>query len=291
MINLACNMEWIERDPFRKFKQTVIKRQREFLTDLELKKIEGLESSIERITVEDRASLEEFNAQVLPELDCEPFQEVAVVQGSDKRGQDMGIMLKNGYRIRSVRRHLMDVEDSPNLKKEFFQYEIVTPSHQTIWLLAAQLQEETKDKEVSDGFRKKEAEKIANVYHLLMENEQTNIIVAGTFNAVSYCDSLAPLLRDSDLKDVTKHPSFKVDFDKGSDATYYRLGAYRLGVNIKQIDYLLLSPNLFANIMHSGLNRRAVWPDKKPMWSVYPSMQRKIQAASDHPAIWAKIEM
>jgi site-specific recombinase XerD len=51
MINLACNMEWIERDPFRKFKQRIIKREREFLTDLELKKIEGLNSSIERITV------------------------------------------------------------------------------------------------------------------------------------------------------------------------------------------------------------------------------------------------
>ena len=51
MINLACHMEWIERDPFRKFKQTIIKRQREFLTDSELKKIEGLDSPIERITV------------------------------------------------------------------------------------------------------------------------------------------------------------------------------------------------------------------------------------------------
>lgn len=51
MINLACHMEWIDRDPFRKFKQTIIKRERGFLTDLELKKIEGLESSIERIMV------------------------------------------------------------------------------------------------------------------------------------------------------------------------------------------------------------------------------------------------
>jgi len=51
MINLAYHMEWIDRDPFRKFKQTIIKRQREFLTDLELKKIESLESSIERIRV------------------------------------------------------------------------------------------------------------------------------------------------------------------------------------------------------------------------------------------------
>ena len=51
MINLAPHMEWIDRDPFRKFKQTIIKRQREFLTDVELKKIEGLESAIERIRV------------------------------------------------------------------------------------------------------------------------------------------------------------------------------------------------------------------------------------------------
>ncbi|WP_373519544.1 hypothetical protein [Pricia sp.] len=241
--------------------------------------------------IEDRASLEEFNAQLLPQSDGEPFQEVVVVQSSDKRGQEMGILLKNGHRIKSVRTHCFGLGDNPNPKKEFFQYEIGTPSRQTIWLLAAQLQEETKDKEISDAFRKKEAQRIADVYHELRESGQKNIIVAGTLNAVSYCDSLSPLFRDTKMKDVTRHRLFKADFDEGRDANYFRLGAYRMGVNIKQKDYLLLSPNLFANVKDSGLNRKAVWPDKKPMWSVYPSMQYKKQAASEHPAVWAWINV
>lgn len=241
--------------------------------------------------IEDRASLEEFNAQLLPESDCEPFQDVAVVQGSDKRGQDMGILLKNGYRIESFRSHRFNLEDNPNPKKEFFQYEINTPSHQTIWLLAAQLQEETKNKDITDAYRKKEIQRIADVYNELWENGQKNIIVAGTLNAVSYCDSLSPLFRDTKIKDVTRHQSFKADSDEGRDATYFRLGAYRMGVNIKQKDYLLLSPNLFANVTDSGLNRKSVWPDKKPIWSVYSSMHSKKQAASEHPAVWACINI
>ncbi|MCG2459458.1 hypothetical protein K8352_01710 [Flavobacteriaceae bacterium F89] len=241
--------------------------------------------------IEDRASLEEFNAQLLPDFDCEPFQEVAVVQGSDNRGREMGIMLKNGHRIKSVKSHRIDIADSPNPNKEIFQYELETPAEQTIWLLSAQLQEETKDKEISDIFRKKEAQKIADVYGGLWENGQRNIIVTGTFNAVSYCDTLSPLFRDTKMKDVTRHQSFKADFDNGSDATYYRLGAYRMGVNIKQKDYLLLSPNLFRRVTNSGLNRKAVWPDKRPKWPVYSSMQNLKQAASEHPAVWADIDI
>ncbi|SDD91090.1 Endonuclease/Exonuclease/phosphatase family protein [Pricia antarctica] len=241
--------------------------------------------------IEDRASLEEFNAQLLPESDGEPFQEVVVFQGSDKRGQEMGILLKNGYRVKSVRTRCFDLGDNPNPKKEFFQYEIDTPSLQTIWLLAAHLQEETKDKELSDALRKKEAQQIADVYNELWEKGERNIIVTGTLNAVSYCDSLSPLFRDTKMKDVTRHRSFKADNDEGRDAAYFRLGAYRLGVNIRQKDYLLLSPNLFSKVANSGLNRKAVWPDKKPMWSIYSSIHDKKQAASEHPAIWAKIDI
>lgn len=239
--------------------------------------------------IEDRASLEEFNAQLLPEYECQSFQELTVIQGSDKRGQEMGVMLKNEYRIKSVRSHRFDINYSPNSKNEFFQYEIETPTNQTIWLLAAHLQEETKAKKESDIFRKKQAHQIKELYQQLREEAHENIIIAGTLNAVSYCDSLSPLLRDTDLKDVTKHPSFNVDYDEGRDASYFRLGAYRMGVNIKQKDYLLLSPNLFAMVKDSGLNRKAVWSDTQPVWPTYSSMQNKKQAASEHPAIWCKV--
>ncbi len=236
--------------------------------------------------IEDRASLEEFNAQLLPEFDCEPFQEIAVVQGSDKRGQEMGLLLKNGHRIKSISTHQFDIDNSQNPKKEFFQYEIETNTKQTIILLAAQLQKETDDKKLTDAYRKLQAQQIADAYQKLIKDGYKSIIIAGTLNAVSYCDSLSPLLRKTDLKDVTKHQKFNVDFDEGSDADYFRLGAYRLGVNIKQRDYLLLSPDLFAQAKQCGLNRKGILPKERPIWKVYPDMPSKKQAASEHPLVW-----
>lgn len=50
MIRLAFHMEWIERDPFVKFKPRLIKKEREFLSQSELKRLEKLSCSIERLT-------------------------------------------------------------------------------------------------------------------------------------------------------------------------------------------------------------------------------------------------
>lgn len=241
--------------------------------------------------VEDRASLEEFNANFLPQFDCQAYRETAVLQGSNYRGLEMGMLLKNGHQINFIKSHRFEQAENNLSNNEFFQYEIKLHSNQRVWVLAAQLQEKGKDKEVSDGQRQQQAQQVAEVYRQLRAEGKENIIVAGTLNAVSYCDSLSPLLRDTDLTDVTKHPSFHVDVDKGRDASYFRMGAYRMGVNIKQKDYLLLSPKLFSRVKDSGLNRKAVWPGKKPKWPVYPSVQNKKQAASAHPAIWAAIKV
>lgn len=51
MVTLAYHIEWIERDPFVKFKPKLEKREREFLTQIELQNIENLNSSIERLCV------------------------------------------------------------------------------------------------------------------------------------------------------------------------------------------------------------------------------------------------
>lgn len=241
--------------------------------------------------IEDRASLEEFNAQILPDFLIDPFQEITVLQNADKRGLEIGSMLKNGYRVKSVKNHRFDVVDSSAVIKEFLQYEIQTQSKEILCLLAAQLQGDGEEKDRSDALRKKQATQIAGIYQQLLVEGQENIIVAGTLNALSYCNSLSPLFQDTNLKDVTKHPTFRVDFDKGKDATYFRLGAYQKGVNIKQKDYLLLSPKLFSKIENSGLNRKGVWPDRKPLWSVYSSIDGKNHAASEHPALWAEIKL
>jgi len=51
MVSLAYRMEWIERDPFVNFKPKIEKREREFLSNIELDRIENLYSSIERLLV------------------------------------------------------------------------------------------------------------------------------------------------------------------------------------------------------------------------------------------------
>ena len=51
MITLAFEIEWIERDPFVKFKPKLEKREREFLSEGELKSIESFSTSIERLSI------------------------------------------------------------------------------------------------------------------------------------------------------------------------------------------------------------------------------------------------
>ncbi len=49
MITLSYKLEWIERDPFINFKSKFVKVERGFLTEMELKKIEEKDYSIERL--------------------------------------------------------------------------------------------------------------------------------------------------------------------------------------------------------------------------------------------------
>lgn len=51
MITLAYHLEWIDRDPFVKFKPKLEKRERDYLSEIELKNIENLTTSIERVSV------------------------------------------------------------------------------------------------------------------------------------------------------------------------------------------------------------------------------------------------
>ncbi len=50
MIRMAFHMEWIEKDPFVKFKPKLIKKERDFLTQSELESLESLSCSVSRLT-------------------------------------------------------------------------------------------------------------------------------------------------------------------------------------------------------------------------------------------------
>lgn len=50
MVTLAYHIEWIVKDPFKKYKYVLEKREREFLTDEELKRIQEFMPTIERLS-------------------------------------------------------------------------------------------------------------------------------------------------------------------------------------------------------------------------------------------------
>ncbi len=239
--------------------------------------------------VEDRASLEEFNQIVLTKFNCKPYSHTFVIQSNDMKGLEIAILLREGYILQTIKTHL--IGGYCDLFQQLVEYEISTPNSEEIHILATNLVKQTDDTEMSHTIRKSQVENIAKIYKDLITQGKTKVIIAGTFNTPSYCDSLSPLFQDTDVKDITKHFSFEVTTDEGDDATYYRLGAYKMGVNIKQKDYILFSSALFERMQDSGLNRKAMWPTKKPQWSTYKTVTSKYNAASGHPLVWGLVDL
>ena len=238
--------------------------------------------------VEDKMSLDEFNNFILPKYNSESFQHCFLTPNSEGKGREQAILLKNGYCLESIKVHKID--DSEFKTPELLEYEIRTPKGKSIYVISAYFYEDQLDNDGAFEIRKNQACKVAAIYNNLQSNGKTNIIIAGTLSAPSYCNSLSPLIQQTDLKDISKNKTFNVDTDEGRDATYFRLGAYRMGVNIKQLDYLFLSPELFSQVKNSGMNRKAMWPGKKPNWSIYSGIHNRSQAASEHPGIWGQID-
>ena len=240
--------------------------------------------------VEDRHALIEFNAHYLSEE--VRFEEVVLVPGNDLRGLDLGIMLKNGYRLRSITSHSNEAIGVEKLfEKDFQEYEVEGPEGNVFSIFSAHLCESENDKEGTDIRRRKQCSRMAEVYNVMLNGEPRHTVVVGTFNAPSYCDSISPLLRNTELVEVKKHKSFNVDIDSGIDASYYSLGAYRKGVNLKQKDYLLLSPDLFNLVKRAGLNRKGIWPEKKDQFRTYVTVNCEGNQASSHPLVWADIDL
>ncbi|WP_431126154.1 endonuclease/exonuclease/phosphatase family protein [Flagellimonas flava] len=241
--------------------------------------------------VEDGLSLAEFNAMTLVEHGMAPFEQLFHLEGNSKSGLGMAILTKKGYEVDSIRshahkkgadgQHLFDI-DCP-------EYTIITPRGESVTVINGHFPKGGTDNQ--DHFRRKaQAEHAKNQYKKLLMSGHEHVLICGTLNDVPYSDALSPLLRDTCLRDISKHDGFEVDSDRGGDATYFRMGAYRKGVNLKQRDYMLCSPVLFAKMDTCGMERRGVWPIKKTQWNVYPTVTSKENQASGHPLLWGQFQ-
>ena len=105
----------------------------------------------------------------------------------------------------------------------------------------------------------------------------------GDFNDTPDSTPLAPLLGGTDLRDVSAH----AQFDDGG-----RPGTYGNCTKSNKIDYLLLSPALFARVQKAGINREGVWGGKHgTLFPHIPEITKAEEAASDHAAVWAELNL
>ena len=248
---------------------------------LVLQEVEGIEG------------LRQFNKTLLPQVQCHPYEHQLLIHGNEERGQDLGLLTRGGHDIRNVRSHhtIRDAKNQPLFERNLLEYELIVPSGETVVVLSVHFTEGGADEEKSDAKREEQSKFVAARYEALLSSGSQNIIVCGTFNAVSYCYSLSPLLRDTSLKEVSRHPGFSVISDEGKDAGYFSLGAYGKGINLKQKDYLLVSPGLFKRIKSAGMNRKGVWPQRNHQWPIYPQIRSVRDAASEHPALWVDLDI
>ncbi len=238
------------------------------------------------VEAESRPALVAFNEQVIAKLSPTPYRQIMLIDGNDERGIDVGLLAGNDATINRVRSHVDDVDDN-GLKifsRDCPEYEVIASSGQRILVLVNHLKSKGFGTPASSNARRREqANRVAEIYADLVAAGETHIAIVGDLNDTPASAALAPLLTGTDLQDAFNHPNFD---DGGFPGTYGNCSASN------KIDYLLLSPVLFAAVTAGGVIRNAMWPGVKPAkWSVYPELTREIEAGSDHAAVWVDLNI
>ncbi|SLN56753.1 endonuclease/exonuclease/phosphatase family protein [Pseudooctadecabacter jejudonensis] len=240
------------------------------------------------VEAEDRVALKEFGDQVLERVGGQPYPHVMMIDGNDRRGIDVGLMTKNGYDITLMQSHVHELNSKgyPIFSRDCPEFLVETSSGQKIWFLVNHFKSKGYgSKKANDARRKSQASAVATYYERLKNEGYDNVVVLGDLNDLPDSDPLEPLLKDTDLREVSEH----VSFDTGE---FPGKGTYKLGNDTDKIDYILLSPALFNKVTAAGVFRKGAWPGSRPKrWDTYKELKKKIHVASDHHAIWVDVSM
>ena len=237
------------------------------------------------IEAESRPALVRFSEQVMPTVGGGPLQHIMLIDGNDDRGIDVGIVLRNGYEISLMRSHVDDADNVGRIfSRDCAEYVVRSPDGTEVVVLVNHFK--------SKGFgtqgdsnkkRERQARRVKQIYGDLIAAGVANVAVVGDFNDTPGSQPLAALLQDTNLRDVSTHAAFN---DGG------RPGTFANGTAAEKIDYILLSPPLFAGVKQGGIFRMGVWGGKNgDIFPHYPEVTKASEAASDHAAIWAEVDL
>jgi endonuclease/exonuclease/phosphatase family metal-dependent hydrolase len=238
------------------------------------------------IEVENRVAVTRFNEQLLPMVGATPYAHVMVIDGNDARGIDVGVMTRKGYDVESMRSHVDDVVAGETVfSRDCPEYEVLLPSGKRLLVLVNHFKSKGFGSQAtSDAKRRKQASRVRKIYDERRAAGANFVAVIGDLNDTPDSKPLDPLLKNgSDLRDVGTFAGF----DDGG-----RPGTFGNATAGQKIDYVLLSPALFAKVTAAGVFRMGAWGGTKgTLWPHYPEMSEKIHAASDHAAIWVDLNI
>jgi endonuclease/exonuclease/phosphatase family metal-dependent hydrolase len=236
------------------------------------------------VEAESRPALVRFCKDVMPAVDGTPYDHIMLIDGNDERGIDVGLMTKKKFDIVSIASHVDDEDDDGLIySRDCAQFEIKTADGNTLVVLANHFKSKGfGTPATSDAKRKRQAARTATIYRQLRQTHKF-IAIIGDFNDTPDSDPLAPLFSQTGLKDISELPGF----DDGG-----RPGTFKNGTASNKIDYILLSPDLFEKATAGGIFRMGVWGGTNgTLFPHFPEITKEVEAASDHAAIWAELDI
>lgn len=237
------------------------------------------------IEAESRLALKRFADAGLVTNGKPTYPHVMVVDGNDERGIDVGVMSTAGFPLIAQRTHVDDADDAGRIfSRDCAEYHFATPDGGRIAVLVNHFKSKGYGGKVaSDRTRRRQAVRVAEIYRSLIGEGVEAVAVLGDLNDTPDSEPLSPLLAGTDLRDISEHPAF----DDGG-----RPGTYGYCTARNKLDYVLLSPRLFAAAVGGGISRRGVWGGRNgTLWPIYDTMTRPVHAGSDHAAIYADLEL
>lgn len=247
------------------------------------------------VEAESRPLLQDFHRIMLPRVGLKAgdgYSHIMLIDGNDDRGIDVGLATREGYPIGPVRSHVddRDARGQRIFSRDSPEYTVTTPGGQTLIVIPSHFKSKFGgETALTRKRRRAQAEAVAAIYARLCSEGAENVVVLGDLNDTPDSAALAPLVGGTDLKDVSTHAAF-TEFEYRARSGGRGIGTFGSGADSNKIDYILLSPALFARVQRGGLLRKGAWPGVRPQrWEVYPELREEVHAASDHHAIWVDL--
>lgn len=242
------------------------------------------------VEAEHRHSLDRFNKQILRPTTDLYYEHVMLIDGNDERGIDVGMMSKAPFPLHSIRSHIhaRQANGQPLFSRDCPEYLFDLPSGQRLLVMANRLKSKNNQSPgahaAATHLRTLQAEYIRRIYDERQMQGIDYIAIVGDLNDTPESTALAALLGPgSPLQDIGAMQQY-------SSGNF--MGTFGNCAPENKIDYILCSPALAARVVSAGIDRSGMWggPDGN-LWPRLPGVQRHSDAASDHAALYAEIDL